>query len=70
MGLCHSVPYTAREIASYIGVEHEELVYECAGINHIAWMTRLEVEGEDAYPRLFAAMEDPRCTPGTGYASS
>jgi alpha-galactosidase len=59
VGLCHSVPYTAREIASYIRVEHEELLYECAGINHIAWMTRLEVGGEDAYPRLFAAMEDP-----------
>jgi alpha-galactosidase len=59
VGLCHSVPYTAHEIASYIGVEHEDLLFECAGINHIAWMTRLEVEGEDAYPRLFAAMEDP-----------
>jgi alpha-galactosidase len=59
VGLCHSVPYTAREIASYIGVDHEELLYECAGINHIAWMTRLEVEGEDAYPLLFAAMRDP-----------
>src|ERR671917_255721 len=59
VGLCHSVPYTAREIASYIGVDHEELIYECAGINHIAWMTRLEVDGEDAYPRLFEAMEDP-----------
>ena len=59
IGLCHSVPYTAREIASYIGAEHEDLLYECAGINHIAWMTRLEVDGRDAYPRLFAAMEDP-----------
>jgi alpha-galactosidase len=59
VGLCHSVPYTAREIASYIGVGHEELVFECAGINHIAWMTRLEVGGEDAYPHLFEAMEDP-----------
>jgi alpha-galactosidase len=59
VGLCHSVPYTAREIASYIGVEHEDLIYECAGINHIAWMTRLEVEGENIYPRLFAAMENP-----------
>jgi alpha-galactosidase len=59
VGLCHSVPYTAREISSYIGVDHEDLLYECAGINHIAWMTRLEVDGEDAYPRLFAAMEDP-----------
>jgi alpha-galactosidase len=59
VGLCHSVPYTARDIASYIGVPHEELVFEGAGINHIAWMTRLEVDGEDAYPRLFEAMEDP-----------
>ncbi len=59
VGLCHSVPYTAREISSYIGVDHRDLLYECAGINHIAWMTRLEVEGEDAYPRLFAAMEAP-----------
>jgi alpha-galactosidase len=59
VGLCHSVPYTAREISSYIGVPHEELLFECAGINHIAWMTRLEVDGEDAYPRLFEAMEDP-----------
>jgi len=59
VGLCHSVPYTAREIASYIGVDHEDLLFECAGINHIAWMTRLEVGGEDVYPRLFEAMEDP-----------
>ena len=59
VGLCHSVPLTAREIASYIGVPRQELRYECAGINHIAWMTRLEVDGEDAYPRLFEAMEDP-----------
>lgn len=59
VGLCHSVPYTAHEIASYIGVDHGDLLYECAGINHIAWMTRLEVEGEDAYPLLFAALENP-----------
>ncbi|CAN5872719.1 alpha-glucosidase/alpha-galactosidase [soil metagenome] len=59
VGLCHSVPLTAIEISSYIGVPHEELVYEAAGINHIVWMTRLEVDGEDVYPRLWAAMENP-----------
>ncbi len=59
VGLCHNVPYTVREIASYIGVPHEELAYDGAGINHIVWLTRLEHGGEDAYPRLFAAMEDP-----------
>ena len=59
VGLCHSVQFTSREIASYIGVPWDELLFECAGINHIAWMTRLEVDGADAYPRLRAAMEDP-----------
>lgn len=59
VGLCHSVPLTAIEISSYIGVDPDDLLYECSGINHIAWMTRLEVDGEDAYPRLFEAMEDP-----------
>ena len=28
VGLCHSVPYTAREISSYIGVPHEDLLYD------------------------------------------
>ena len=59
VGLCHSVPYTAHEISSYIGVPYEKLLFECSGINHIAWMTRLEVDGEDAYPLLFRAMENP-----------
>jgi len=59
VGLCHNVPYTVREVAAYIDVPHEELVYEGAGINHIVWLTRLEHGGENAYPRLFAAMEDP-----------
>jgi len=58
VGLCHNVPYTVREIASYIGVPHEELAYDGAGINHIVWLTRLEYGGEDAYPLLFTAMEN------------
>ncbi len=59
VGLCHSVPHTVRQISSYLGVPHEGLVYEGAGINHIVWLTRLELDGHDIYPRLFAAMEDP-----------
>lgn len=59
VGLCHSIPYTAAQIAGFIGVEPERLVYECAGINHHAWMLRLDVDGEDVYPRLRVAMDDP-----------
>ncbi|MGN6566245.1 MAG: alpha-glucosidase/alpha-galactosidase [Thermomicrobiales bacterium] len=59
VGLCHSVQGTARKIAGYIGVPPERLVYEAAGINHHVWMLRLEVDGEDVYPRLRAALDDP-----------
>lgn len=56
VGLCHSVQGTSRQIASYAGVPREELEYECAGINHMAWFTRLEWNGQDVYPRLREAM--------------
>ena len=56
VGLCHSVQGTSRQIASYAGIPREELEYECAGINHMAWYTRLEWNGQDVYPRLREAM--------------
>jgi alpha-galactosidase len=52
IGLCHSVQSTSRRLARYLDMPYEELVWECAGINHNAWFTRLERDGEDLYPRL------------------
>ncbi len=52
VGLCHSVQGTTRAIANYLGVPHEELVYQAAGINHMSWVTKLERKGKDLYPRL------------------
>nr|WP_233340980.1 alpha-glucosidase/alpha-galactosidase [Haloprofundus sp. MHR1] len=60
VGLCHSVPHTAEAIADYVGVPQEELDYWVAGINHLAWFLRCEHDGEDLYPRLEGAMEDPK----------
>ena len=59
VGLCHSVPHTAAAIADYVDVPAEELDYWVAGINHMAWFLRLERDGEDLYPALEAAMDDP-----------
>ncbi len=59
VGLCHNVQYTARDLASYLGVAPDRLSYDCAGINHMTWFLRLEIDGEDAYPRLRRAMNDP-----------
>lgn len=59
VGLCHNVQYTARDLASYLDVDVDRLSYDCAGINHMTWFLRLEIDGEDAYPRLHQAMQDP-----------
>jgi len=37
VGLCHSVPHTAAQLAKYIGKPIEEVSYWVAGINHFAW---------------------------------
>lgn len=59
VGLCHSVQGTSRQLASYIGVPYEELVWSCAGINHNGWFTRLEHQGKDMYPVLREKALDP-----------
>lgn len=59
IGLCHSVQNTTEELASYLGVPAEELEITVAGINHMAWFLELKRNGEDMYPALFKAMEDP-----------
>ena len=49
VGLCHSVQGTSHLLAKYSGVPYEELDWECAGINHLAWFTKLEHRGVDLY---------------------
>jgi len=52
VGLCHSVQGTSWQLSQYLDVPYGDLVWDCAGINHNAWFTRLEYQGEDMYPRL------------------
>ena len=52
VGLCHSVQGTSRLLAKRAGVPYEEMVWECSGINHLAWFTKLEHKGRDLYPLL------------------
>ncbi len=55
VGLCHSVQGTGRLLARYAGVPYHELEWTCAGINHLAWFTRLRHKEKDLYPGLKAA---------------
>lgn len=76
VGLCHSVQGTAKELAHDLEIDNTTIRYECAGINHIAFMTKFEQQlpdgtRRDLYPDLHAAyhagkapkpnMYNPRC---------
>ncbi len=57
VGLCHSVPHTAKEIATDLGIPAEEVQYLVAGINHMAFYLKLEQHHkngtiEDLYPKV------------------
>ncbi len=58
VGLCHSVQGTSRQLADYAGVPYEELDWQCGGINHHAWFTKLAHHGRDLYPELRAKVID------------
>jgi alpha-galactosidase len=60
VGLCHSVYWTVHSIAEYIDVPVGEIEHVSAGVNHLAFLLRLERDGEDLYPRLDAAVRDGR----------
>ncbi len=59
VGLCHSVQLTTESLASYIGASPAEMSIWVAGINHQAWFLELLRNGQDAYPALRQAMDDP-----------
>ena len=45
VGLCHSVYWTVRALADYTGVPWQEVEAESAGVNHLAFILRLEHRG-------------------------
>ena len=60
VGLCHSVYWTIHSIAGYVGAPFSEIEYTSAGVNHLAFLLRLEHQGADLYPRLDSAVRNGR----------
>lgn len=54
VGLCHSVQGTFEMLMRHIGETPDDVTFLCAGINHMAFYQKLEKNGVDLYPRLFA----------------
>ena len=52
IGLCHSVYWTVRRLAEYLELPFKELEAVSGGINHLAFILRLERRGADLYPAV------------------
>ena len=59
VGLCHSVQGTVAHLARLVGAEPGEVTYLAAGVNHQAFVLRLEHDGKDLYPRLRERLDEP-----------
>ena len=62
VGLCHSVPHTAQELAWDINVPIEDINYHVAGINHMAFYLKFERKstGENLYPLIQKVVDEGR----------
>ena len=52
VGLCHSVQSTTEQWAKRLNQSMSDVTFECAGLNHQAWITRFEVHAEDQLPAI------------------
>ena len=65
VGLCHSVQGTATELARDLEIPVNDIRYQCAGINHVAFMLKFEQRMSDGsykdlYPALHQAYQEGR----------
>ena len=67
VGLCHSVPHTAGELAQDLQIPVGEINYVVAGINHMAFFLNFERVTEsgrvDLYPQLRKVLDNGRFPP-------
>jgi alpha-galactosidase len=64
VGLCHSVPHTARKLANDIGVPPDDIDYLVAGINHLAFFLRFRRNGQDLTPQIQRVIDEGRVPDG------
>ncbi|HET9519792.1 MAG TPA: alpha-galactosidase [Candidatus Limnocylindrales bacterium] len=63
VGLCHSVFWTVDAVAGYLGIPRDEVDAASAGVNHLAFLLRLEHDGRDLYPDLRRFVDEGRTPP-------
>lgn len=59
VGLCHSVQHTTQQWAARLDVPMEEVAFECAGLNHQAWLFEYSRGDVDLLPAIRQLCTDP-----------
>ena len=59
IGLCHGIPHTFVQLASYLEKSVQDITWKVAGINHMAWILTMKEGNKDLYPELFVRSKDP-----------
>src|SRR5690625_7651836 len=52
IGLCHSVHVCATDLLESLRMPTDNIQWEIAGINHMAWLLEITRDGEDLYPEI------------------
>jgi alpha-galactosidase len=52
VGLCHSVQGCAEDLLKSLDMPTDNIQWEIAGINHVAWLLEINRNGEDLYPEI------------------
>ncbi|MCZ2258507.1 alpha-glucosidase/alpha-galactosidase [Sporosarcina sp. G11-34] len=52
VGLCHSVQGCAEDLLKSLDMTTDNIQWEIAGINHVAWLLEITGNGEDLYPEI------------------
>jgi 6-phospho-beta-glucosidase len=58
IGFCNIPTNTARQLGAIIGIDHARIRLESFGLNHLSWLRRAFVDGEEVLQPLFEELRD------------
>ena len=58
MGFCNIPTNTARQLGGILGVDHARVRLESFGLNHLSWLRRAFVDGDDVLQPMFDEIRD------------
>lgn len=58
IGICDAPTAMKRSVAAFLGVPADQVYLEYFGLNHLGWIRRVLVDGEDRMPHILAHYEE------------